>query len=126
MCALRNIKKDPGDADMIVEAWASYNAFWANAEKKKPTFFQGYDWRNWDTGGDRDAFMPAVILADAKRVLDDALAPLLAYLEPDTDDSRPDMVEDKLTFAMTQLGEFEARLNGCKGAHKEKAASERS
>ena len=119
------VKTGPGDADMIVKAWERYNAFWANTENTKPTFFQGYHWRNWDTGGDRNAFMHAVILADATRVLDDALAPLLAYLEPDTNDIRPDM-EDKLLSAMTQLGEFEARLNGCKGAHKEKAASERS
>ena len=76
-------------------------------------------------GGDHDAFMPALITADAKRILDGALAPLVAYVEADADKSRA-AVEGTLTFAMTQLGEFEARLNGCNGQHKEKAASERS
>ena len=120
------MKTGPGDADMIVKALETYNRFFDNAENTKPTFFQGYHWRQWEkAGGDRDAFMLALILADAKRVFDGALAPLVAYVEAHADESRPDM-EETLTSAMTQLGEFEARLNGCNGQHKEQAASERS
>ena len=119
------VKTGPGDADMIVKAWESYNAFWANTENTKPTFFDGYHWRNWMSGGDYDSFMPALITADAKRILDGALAPLVAYVEANADESRTDM-EATLASAMAQLVEFESRLNGCNGQHKEKAASERS
>ena len=118
-------KTGPEDADTIVNALLTYNNFYTSTQNTKPTFFEGYQWRNWMKGGDYDVFMPALITADAKRSLDGALAPLVAYVEADADKSRADM-EDTLTSALTQLGEFEARLNGCNGQHKEKAASERS
>ena len=119
------MKTGPEAEDMIVNAWITYNDFYDKTLKTKPTFLDGYHWRNWMNGGDHDAFMPALIMADAKRILDGALAPLVAYVEANGDANRTDM-KGPLASAMTQLVEFESRLNGCDGQHKAKAASERS
>jgi hypothetical protein len=120
-----NVKTGPEAEDMITNAWITYNDFYDKTQNAKPTFFDGYHWRTWMHGGDYDVFMPALITADAKRVLDGALAPLVAYVEANADESRTDM-EGTMASAMTQLVEFESRLNSCDGQHKEKAASERS
>ena len=119
------VKTGPEAEDMIVKAWITYNDLYDKTQNTKPTFFDGYHWRHWMNDGDYDAFMPALITADAKRVLDGALAPLVAYVEANADENRTDM-DGKLASAMTQLVEFESRLNGCDGQHKEKAVSERS